>query len=77
MSPRGGKRKGAGRPSIYGVTMKQIQVRVTPKHKAMAMLIGDGEFDRGVRLAIEDCAIRMGLMNSVKDIMEQNDNLPD
>jgi DNA-binding MurR/RpiR family transcriptional regulator len=52
MSPRGGKRKGAGRNPIYGQTMKQVQVRVTPAHIAIAISL-TGEFSSGVRLALE------------------------
>jgi len=50
----GGPRKGAGRKPLHGKNMIQRHVLVTEQQIIKALKIGQGEFSRGVRKAIDD-----------------------
>lgn len=51
MSPKGGKREGAGKPALYGKPMKRKEVMLPDEAIAFFVLLGEGNFSAGVQKA--------------------------
>jgi len=49
MSPKGGKREGAGKPALYGKAMKRINVMLDEKTIAFYTEHGEGNLSEGIR----------------------------
>ena len=49
----GGKRKGAGKPALYGKPMKRTGVYLTDEHRSKAKEIGEGDMAEGIRKLLD------------------------
>ena len=49
MSPKGGKREGAGKPALYGKAMKRINVMLDEETIAFYTEHGEGNLSEGIR----------------------------
>ena len=49
MSPKGGKREGAGKPALYGKAMKRINVMLDEETIAFYTEQGEGNLSEGIR----------------------------
>jgi len=49
MSPKGGRRKGAGKPALYGKAMKRINVMLDEETIAFYTEHGEGNLSEGIR----------------------------
>ena len=49
MSPKGGKREGAGKPALYGKAMKRINVMLDEETIAFYTERGEGNLSEGIR----------------------------
>lgn len=49
MSPKGGKREGAGKPALYGKAMKRINVMLDEETIAFYDEHGEGNLSEGIR----------------------------
>ena len=51
MSPRGGKRVGAGKPALYGERMVRAEILIPQEAKEFFISLGEGNLSAGVRMA--------------------------
>ena len=51
MSPRGGKREGAGKPALYGKPMKRKEIMLPDEAIEFFLALGEGNLSAGVRMA--------------------------
>ena len=51
MSPRGGKREGAGKPTLYGERMVRAEILIPQEAKEFFVSLGEGNLSAGVRMA--------------------------
>ena len=51
MSPRGGKREGAGKPAFYGERMVRAEILIPQEAKEFFISLGEGNLSAGVRMA--------------------------
>ena len=51
MSPRGGKREGAGKPALYGERMVRAEILIPQEAKEFFVSLGEGNLSAGVRMA--------------------------
>lgn len=51
MSPRGGKREGAGKPALYGERMVRTEILIPQEAKEFFISLGEGNLSAGVRMA--------------------------
>lgn len=51
MSPRGGKREGAGKPALYGERMVRAEILIPQEAKEFFISLGEGNLSAGVRQA--------------------------
>ena len=51
MSPRGGKREGAGKPALYGERMVRAEILIPQEAKEFFISLGEGNLSAGVRMA--------------------------
>ncbi len=51
MTPKGGTREGAGKPSLFGKPMKRINVMLDQKTIAILKALGNGNLSEGIRKA--------------------------
>jgi len=51
----GGKRKGAGKPALYGEAMTRKNVILDKETIAILKRLGNGKLSAGIRLAAERC----------------------
>jgi len=51
MSPRGGKREGAGKPALYGERMVRAEILIPQEAKEFFIALGEGNLSAGVRVA--------------------------
>jgi hypothetical protein len=50
---RGGARPGTGRKNVLGETRRR-DLRVSPEHEKAAILVGNGDFSKGMRRMVDD-----------------------
>lgn len=51
MSPKGGKREGAGKPALYGQRMVRAEILIPKEAKAFFLALGEGNLSAGIRKA--------------------------
>ena len=57
----GGKRKGAGKPALYGKAMVRKNVMLDPETIEILKALGGGNLSEGIRKAAEQSVQRTGL----------------
>lgn len=57
----GGKRKGAGKPALYGKAMVRKNVMLDPETIEVLKALGGGNLSEGIRKAAEQCVHGTGL----------------